>query len=107
MDGLRVLLVSVDPARDTPPVLEKYVHAFGTNLLGATGSQAQIDRLTKEFGVAVQRVDLPNGDYTMDHSAAVFLLDSQARIAGVFTPPFDAKAMATDLRRAAPSLKSK
>ena len=104
--ALRVVLISVDPQRDTPPVLEKYVHAFAADFTGATGNQESIDRLTKEFGVAVQRVALPGGDHTMDHSAAVFLLDADGRIAAVFTPPFEVDAMAADLRRAAPALQS-
>ena len=104
--GLRVLLVSVDPARDTPAVLEKYVHAFDSDTRGATGTPAEIGRIAREFSVAVQRVDLPNGDYTMDHSAAVFLLDDRARMVGIFTPPFEAKPLAADLRRAAPRLES-
>jgi cytochrome oxidase Cu insertion factor (SCO1/SenC/PrrC family) len=53
----------------------------------------------------VQRVPLPGGDYTMDHSATVFLLDTHAREVAVFTPPFDAKQIAKDLRTAAPDLK--
>jgi protein SCO1/2 len=103
---MRVLLVTVDPARDTPAVLEKYVHAFDPGFSGATGSQAAIERLAKAFSVAVQRVDLPGGDYTMDHSAAVFLLDDRARLVGIFTPPFDVRQLAADLRVAAPRLKS-
>jgi len=106
IEGMRVLLVTVDPTRDTPAVLEKYVHAFDPHFWGATGSQAAIEKLAKEFSVAVNRVELPNGDYTMDHSAAVFLLDDRARIAGIFTPPFDVDAFAADLRAAAPRLKS-
>lgn len=107
IEGLRVLLISVDPARDTPPMLEKYVHAFDMNFIGVTGGQTEIDRLAKEFGVAMQRVDLPGGDYTMDHTAAVFLLDDHAQIAGIFTPPFKVDSMSQDLRRAAPALKSR
>jgi cytochrome oxidase Cu insertion factor (SCO1/SenC/PrrC family) len=49
-------------------------------------------------------VPLPGGDYTMDHSAVVFLVDARARIAAIFTPPLDAPALAADLRRSAPYL---
>lgn len=106
LEGLRVLLISVDPGRDTPAALQKYVHAFDPNFLGATGPQTIIDRLASEFSVAVQRVELPGGDYTMDHSAAVFLLDDRARLVAIFTPPFDVSRFAADLRRAAPYLQS-
>jgi protein SCO1/2 len=104
MSDLRVLLISVDPARDTPEVLERYVHAFDPAFRGATGPQATIDAVAKDFGVAVQKVELPGGDYTMDHSAAVFLLDDAARIAAIFTAPIEAPALAADLRTAAPRL---
>ena len=101
---LRVFLVSVDPARDTPESLEKYVHAFDPEFVGLTGTDKAITDLTKAFGVAVAKVDLPGGNYTMDHSAAVFLLNDQGRIAAVFTPPFDTRLFAEDLKRAAPHL---
>jgi protein SCO1 len=101
---LRVLLVSIDPQRDTPAVLSQYVHAFDPQFIGLTGDSAAIGKLAADFGVAVQRVDLPGGDYTMDHSAVVFLLDKHAREVAVFTPPFDVKRIAQDLRTAAPDL---
>lgn len=102
--GLRVLFISIDPERDTAPMLGSYVHAFDPAFLGLTGDPAVLARLAATFGVAVNRVELPGGDYTMDHSAVVFLLDSSAHIAAIFTPPFDVPALAADLARAAPYL---
>jgi protein SCO1 len=102
---LRVLLISVDPERDTPPALGLYVHAFDPAFRGATGAPQEIRRLAANFGVAVNRVELPGGDYTMDHSAVVFLTDAAAHIVAIFTPPFDVPAFAADLRRAAPWLR--
>jgi protein SCO1 len=102
--GLRVLLVSVDPERDTPETLHQYVRAFDPSFIGATGTKQGITRIAKEFGVAVERVALPGDTYTMDHSAAVFLLNDRAQIVAVFTPPFDPDAFAADLRTAAPWL---
>ena len=104
LPDLRVLFVSVDPERDTPAVLASYVHAFDPDFVGATGEPAEIKRLAQKFGVAVARVDLPGGDYTMDHSAAVFLLDRRGEIVAVFTPPFEVAPFAADLRRAASRL---
>jgi protein SCO1 len=104
LPDLRVLLISIDPQRDTPPVLSQYVHAFDPRFIGLTGDTAAIGKVAADFGVAVQRVELPGGDYTMDHSATVFLLDNHAREVAVFTPPFDAKQIAQDLRTAAPDL---
>src|SRR5262249_22690943 len=96
--GLRVLFVSVDPERDTPAVVGKYAHAFDPDFIGLTGEPEAIQKVSAAFGVAALRVDLPGGDYTMDHSAAVFLIDTGGRIAAVFTPPFDTKRFAQDLR---------
>jgi len=101
---LRVLLVSVDPARDTPEALSQYVHAFDPEFIGLTGSDAAISKLTKSFGVAVAKVDLPGGNYVVDHSAAVFLLNDSGRIVAVFTPPFDTRIFAEDLKRVASHL---
>ena len=104
LKGLRVLFVSVDPQRDTPAVLGTYVHAFDPAFLGLSGDPQSILAVAANFGVAVNRVELPAGDYTMDHSAVLFLLDAGARIAAIFTPPFEVAALAADLRRAAPYL---
>jgi protein SCO1 len=100
LPDLRVLFVSVDPGRDTPAVLAPYVHAFDPDFIGATGDAREIKRLAQKFGVAVARVDLPGGDYMMDHSAAVFLLNRDAQIVAVFTPPFEVSPFAKDLRHA-------
>ena len=89
MPGLQVVFVTVDPARDTPHAVGTYVHAFDPDFIGLTGDKQAIVKMPAAFGVAPSRVDLPGGDYTMDHSAVVFLLNSTAQIAGIFTPPFD------------------
>jgi len=101
---LKVLFISVDPGRDTPAVIAQYVHAFDPDMQGATGSAAAIARVARTFGVAYERVDLPGGDYTMDHSAAVFLLDSRERNVAVFSPPLDVKTLTADLARVAGQL---
>lgn len=103
---LRVIFVTVDPARDRPTVLAPYVHAFDPRFIGLTGSQRAIAELAARLGVAYERVNLPGGDYTIDHSAVAFLLDRAGRVVAVFTGPFDAARLAEDLRRAAPYLGS-
>jgi len=104
MPGLKVALISVDPERDTPQQLGRYISSFGGDLIGLTGTPSEIVKATSSFGVAARRVDLPGGSYTMDHSATVFALDSGARIVAVFTPPFDAAALTKDVMRLAPVL---
>jgi protein SCO1 len=100
--GLQVLFVTVDPQRDTPTAVGLYAHAFDPDFIGLTGEPKAVEKMSAAFGVAAFRVDLPGGDYTMDHSAAVFLVDARARIVGIFTPPFDTRKMAQDLLIAAP-----
>jgi protein SCO1/2 len=104
--GLKVALISVDPERDTPELLGKYISSFGGDFIGLTGSPPEIVKAQKSFGVAASRVELAGGGYTMDHSATVFLLDADARKVAVFTPPLRAAALARDLQKLAPLLRS-
>jgi len=101
---VRPLFITIDPARDTPTAVGLYVHAFDPEFIGLTGDDQGIKQMAADFGVAVSKVELPGGDYTMDHSAVVFLLNDQGQVAGIFTPPFDIPRMAADLSRAAPYL---
>jgi protein SCO1 len=101
---MRVVFITVDPARDPPNVVGLYVHAFDPSFIGVTGDEKTIDKVARDFGVAVNKVDLPGGDYTMDHSAVIFLVNTQGQVAGIFTPPFDAHRLAEDFSRAAPYL---
>lgn len=102
--GLKVALITVDPERDTPDQLGRYIQSFGGDLIGLTGSAPEIVNAQKSFGVASRRVDMAGGAYTMDHSATVFLLDAQARKVAVFTPPLRSEALMRDLRKMAPTL---
>src|SRR5690349_3304006 len=102
--GVKVALISVDPERDTPEQLGSYIASFRGDFIGLTGDASEIVKATRAFGVAAARVDLGGGNYTMDHSAAVFALDSQARIVAVFTPPLSAAALTRDIARLAPVL---
>ncbi len=95
----QVVLVSVDPGRDTPEQLARYVAHFDPSFLGATGSPEAIEALTRELGVAVM-IGAPgaDGSYSVDHSAAVFLIDPDAAYVAVFGTPHAADAIARDFR---------
>jgi protein SCO1/2 len=98
--------VSIDPERDTPEQIARYLSAFDADIHGMTGTPEAVAALTDALGIAVARVDDTRGGYTMDHSAALLLLDADARLVAVFTPPHDARAIAADVRaiaRRAPS----
>lgn len=94
------LFVSVDPGRDTPEAVGRYVAHFDASFRGATGTRESIDALAAALGVAVI-IGPPaeDGTYAVDHSAAVFLVDRQARIAALFGMPHEPAEMARDFRR--------
>jgi protein SCO1/2 len=77
---LQVLFVTVDPGRDTAEVLKRYVPAFHPSFLGLTGSAEDLARTAKEFKIFYQKQPLPNGGYSMDHSAGTYILDAQGRL---------------------------
>lgn len=72
---VQALFVSVDPERDTVPVLKDYISVFSGNILGLTGTPAQVDEATKAFNAYFKKVPQPSGGYTVDHTASVYLLD--------------------------------
>jgi protein SCO1/2 len=77
---MQVLFVTVDPERDTPAVLAKYVPAFNPSFLGLTGDLATIDRTAKEFKIFYQKQPLPGGGYSVDHTAGSFIYDPAGRL---------------------------
>ena len=83
-DRVQIAFITVDPERDTPEVLRDYMGAFGPNYLGLTGEPDAIRRAAKGFKVFFQKIPLPDGDYTMDHSAVIYVLDLQARVRLMF-----------------------
>lgn len=76
-DQVRVILVSIDPERDTPESLEKYTKFFGKEFLGVTGSAEDIDLVARNYRVLYERVDMPDSGlgYTIDHSSNTFIID--------------------------------
>ncbi|MFT4180973.1 MAG: SCO family protein [Rhizobium sp.] len=83
---LNAYFVTVDPERDTPAIMNQYVSNVSSRITGISGDPAKVMDMIKGFRVYAKKVPLdekqPNGDYTMDHTASVFLLDSTGRFAG-------------------------
>lgn len=95
-----MVFLSVDPERDTPEKLASYVKFFGPGITGATGPREALDAVCASLGIAY--VKIPGAtpqDYTVDHTAALVLVDPQARVAGYFTPPLRVDTLAADLSR--------
>nr|WP_314262596.1 SCO family protein [uncultured Devosia sp.] len=78
---LKAYFVTVDPERDTPEILADYV-AWTGHVTGLVGTPEEIEKATKAWAVYAARVPLEDGDYTMDHTASVFLLDKQGEFSG-------------------------
>lgn len=80
-DRVQVLFVTVDPERDTPELLSKYVPAFDPRFLGLVGDKAETEKIAKDFRVFYQKVPGKEpGSYTMDHTAGSYVFDPQGRI---------------------------
>lgn len=77
---LQVQFVTVDPTRDTPALLGSYLDWFEGGARGFTGTEAEIARLAEAFRVRYRKVPLEGGDYTMDHTALVFLMDEHGAV---------------------------
>ena len=98
-DRAGALFITVDPDRDTPAVLKDYMSNFDPHLRGLTGDQASINAAIKEYRVYAKKVPLENGDYSMDHTAVVYLMDKDGRFVAPFSMNRTAEAEAADLRR--------
>jgi protein SCO1/2 len=98
-DALSIVFITVDPERDRPAEVGSYAGLFNAPIIGLTGSPADIERVKKQYGVFSQKVPQPGGDYSVDHSAAVFLMDRNGQFVATLSPEeSDAVALAK-LRR--------
>ena len=95
----RVLLVTVDPERDTPAILKPYVTFFDPSFLAATGTLAGTGQAARAFSVPFAKVPLPGGGYTMDHGAGLFVVSPKGALAAYSSPPLDATVLARDFRK--------
>lgn len=97
----RVLFVSVDPERDNPDRIGEYAHGFHRDTMAATADVPALEQFARSLSMVFAKVPAPEGapadQYSVDHSATIAVLDPQARMAGVITPPFVPAAIAKDM----------
>ncbi len=97
------IFISVDPERDTPDKLSQFVPYFNADFVGVTGTTGAIEQLTRQLGVIAARVEdeADAGNYLVDHTASILLIDPDGRFHALFSPPLKAADIASDFIRIA------
>lgn len=90
----KALFITLDPERDTPAVLKDYLSSFDPRIVGLTGNRADIDKVEREYRVFAKKVPGQGGDYSMDHTAVVYLMDRDGNFVQSFNPDLDKPAEA-------------
>jgi protein SCO1/2 len=98
-DKTAALFITVDPERDTPATLKDYLGSFDPHLRGITGAPDAVAAVAKEYRVYYKKVPSENGDYSMDHTAIVYLMDKNGHFVAPFSLRRTPEASADDLRR--------
>lgn len=98
-EQVSALFISVDPERDTPEKLKDYLQSFHPRISALTGTPEQIEAVTKAYKAYAKKVPLDGGEYTVDHSAIVYLMDREGRFVAPFNLKRPADESAKDLRR--------
>ncbi len=97
--SLNYWFVSVDPERDTPGVLGKYAAYFSPAIVAATATPADVERFARDLGVVFFKVPQDVGDYTIDHSTQLLLIDPEGKLHAMWRPPHQAPVLLEDVRR--------
>ena len=84
-DEVRPVFITIDPERDTPQVMKDYVTAFDAPILALTGTAAEIAQAAKNYRVYYAKHPEAGGDYSMDHSSVVYVMDPKGRFSASFT----------------------
>ena len=82
-DAFNVLFVSVDPERDSQDLLAQYMGSFDVRILALRGSRAETDTMVKAFAAYARKVPMEGGEYTMDHTAGVYVMDANGKFASM------------------------
>jgi len=98
-DRVGALFITVDPERDTPDMMKDYLASFDPRLRGLTGDPAAVAQALKSYRVYSKKIPLDGGDYTMDHSANVYLMDKEGRFVAPFSLKRRPEDAAADLKK--------
>ena len=98
-DKVNAWFVSVDPERDTAEAMKNYLASFDPHLKGLTGNPEAIAKVISSYRVYAKKVPLKDGDYTMDHTALVYLMDKDGRFVSPFNLKRTPQEAASDLKR--------
>lgn len=79
---LQAYYITLDPERDTPEVMREYMASFTDRITGLTGTPQEIERVARDYRAFVKKVTLPGGDYTLEHTLMVYMMDRNGGFAG-------------------------
>ncbi len=94
---IRAVFLTADPERDTPEVLRSYLSSFDDRIVGLTGDRVAVDAALKSFKAFARKTPTKDGDYTVDHTSAVYLMDGQNRFVRTFSLRRSPEEAAKDL----------
>ena len=98
-DAVRPVFITVDPERDTPEVLKSYVTSFDAPILALTGTPEAVAQAAKDYRVYYAKHPEPGGDYSMDHSSVIYVMDPEGRFTATFTPESSPEDIAARLKK--------
>lgn len=96
---VKALFISIDPERDSVASLKDYLSSFSERIVGLTGTPDEIAQVAKEYRVYYAKHPTKDGDYTMDHSAVIYLMDRDGKLAGTLTYDEKKEAAVAKLKR--------
>jgi protein SCO1 len=98
-DEVEIVFITVDPERDTPAVMKAYVQSFDARIIALTGSPDAVAQAAKAYRVYYAKHPRGDGDYDMDHSAVIYVMNPEGRFTATFTPDSTADAIAQRLQK--------
>jgi protein SCO1/2 len=98
-DEVEIVFITVDPERDTPDVLKSYVQSFDAPIIALTGSPDAVAQAAKAYRVFYAKHPRGDGDYDMDHSAVIYVMNPEGRFTATFTPDSSADSIVQRLQK--------